>query len=217
VPFLEGADRFAFSAALGATLVRVGNFFNSEIVGRPTPDQSWGIRFPRYDRIPNGPYRYPSQFYEVALGLLVLLVLYIVDKKAGKEERPRGLLISVFFAVYFTGRFFVEYYKAYQTLPTSTALTMGQFLSIPAALLGYYGIAWSLKKRLPVGWAPPEDLEEEEELLDEEDEEFEDEDDEDDEGDEQDEEQEEPPPPRKKKKPAPEPADDEDDEDDESE
>src|SRR5690606_30685260 len=30
VPFLEGADRFAFSAALGATLVRLGNFFNSE-------------------------------------------------------------------------------------------------------------------------------------------------------------------------------------------
>ena len=25
IPFLEGADRFAFSAALGATLVRVGS------------------------------------------------------------------------------------------------------------------------------------------------------------------------------------------------
>ena len=224
VPFLEGADRFAFSAALGATLVRIGNFFNSEIVGRPTPGQTWGIRFPRYDRIPNGPYRYPSQFYEVALGLLVLLVLFIVDKKAGKEKRPRGLLISVFFAVYFTGRFFVEYYKAYQTLPTSYPLTMGQILSIPAAALGYFGIVWSLKKKLPVGWAPPEDLEEEEELLDD-DEEYDDEDYEGDEDEEpeEDEEEEEPPPPppkkkkkKKKKKPAPEPADDEDEDDEES-
>ena len=32
--FVEGADRFAFSAALGSTLIRIGNFFNSEIVGR---------------------------------------------------------------------------------------------------------------------------------------------------------------------------------------
>ena len=33
IPFLEGADRFSFSAALGATLVRLGNLFNSEIIG----------------------------------------------------------------------------------------------------------------------------------------------------------------------------------------
>jgi len=205
VPFLEGADRFAFSAALGATLVRVGNFFNSEIVGRPT-DQTWGVRFPRYDGNFHGPFRYPTQFYEAGLGLLVMLVLYLVDRWAGKERRPRGLLISVFFAVYFTGRFFVEYFKAYQTLPTSYPLTMGQLLSIPAALLGYVGIAWSLKAKLPVGWAPPEDLEEEEELLDE------DEDDEDDE----DEEEEPPPPPTKKKKAKkrPAPAADDDDADD---
>ncbi|MCA9595272.1 MAG: prolipoprotein diacylglyceryl transferase [Myxococcales bacterium] len=156
VPFLEGADRFSFSAALGATLVRVGNFFNSEIVGRVT-DQSWGVRFPRYDRgVGEVPYRHPSQLYEVALGLFVLLCLWLFDKKLGKEKRPRGALISLFFALYFPGRFVVEYFKEYQTLPTSSALTMGQYLSIPAALLGFYGLYWAFKRKLPVGWVRPE-------------------------------------------------------------
>lgn len=175
IPFLEGSDRFAFSAALGATLVRVGNFFNSEIVGRLT-DQTWGVRFPRYDRIPDAPLRHPSQLYEVALGLFILGALYIFDKKLGKEERPRGALISLFFTLYFPGRFVIEFFKEYQTLsPESSALTMGQYLSIPGFLLGVYGLWWSFKHRLPAGWLPPEEYEEDED--EDEDEEDEDEDD----------------------------------------
>jgi hypothetical protein len=152
VPFLEGADRFAFSAALGATLVRLGNFFNSEIVGRQT-HADWGVRFPHFGPdAGNPPLRHPSQLYEVALGLLVLLCLYLVDKKAGEEKRPRGLLISVFFVVYFAGRFLGVFVKEYQKLPDSCPLTMGQYLSIPAFLLGVYGVYWSLTKRVPAGW-----------------------------------------------------------------
>jgi phosphatidylglycerol:prolipoprotein diacylglycerol transferase len=85
IPFIEGADRFAFSAALGSTLVRIGNFFNSEIVGKLT-DQSWGVRLPRFDREPNPPLRHPTQLYEAALGILVLVILYVADKKLGKEK-----------------------------------------------------------------------------------------------------------------------------------
>ena len=97
IAFLEGADRFAFSAALGATLVRVGNFLNSEIVGRVVPGQTWGVQFPRYDAqlVADGkevPFRYPTQLFEIALGLVILLVLYLADRKTGKEKRPRGLL-----------------------------------------------------------------------------------------------------------------------------
>ena len=158
---LEALDRFSFSCALGATLVRVGNFFNSEIVGRPT-DQTWGVRFPRFDKPPAGTealLRHPSQLYEVALGLAVLGILFLVDKLAGKEKRPRGLLISTFFAAYFTGRFFVEFWKAYQTqILADFPLTMGQLLSIPAALVGYLGIWWAFHRGLPAGWnvGPPE-------------------------------------------------------------
>ncbi len=155
VSFFEGADRFAFSAALGATLVRLGNFFNSEIVGRVVDDQSWGVRFTRcvYDRhLPIAPLRYPTQLFEFFLGLFVLLCLYLVDRATGREKRPRGLMISVFFLVYFAGRFIVEFWKEYQTLDAMSALTMGQVLSIPPFLIGVIGVVWSLKAKIPVGW-----------------------------------------------------------------
>jgi len=153
VPFLEGADRFAFSAALGATLVRLGNFFNSEIVGRRVPDQSWGVRFSRYDsQVLEAPLRYPTQLFEVALGLFVMLCLYLADRATGREKRPRGLLISVFFLVYFAGRFTVEFFKEYQALPDSSTLTMGQYLSIPGFFIGVIGVIAALKYKAPVGW-----------------------------------------------------------------
>lgn len=153
VPFLEGADRFAFSAALGATLVRVGNFFNSEIVGRVVPDQSWGVRFPRYDvGLAEAPLRYPTQAYEAFLGLLTLFAIWLADRLAGKEKRPRGLLISTFFIVYFSGRFIVEFWKEHQVFDTTAMFDMGQFLSIPGIFLGAFGIVWSLREKKPVGW-----------------------------------------------------------------
>jgi prolipoprotein diacylglyceryltransferase len=89
--------------------------------------------------------------YEFALGLLVMACLYVTDRVMGKEKRPRGLLISVFFAVYFTGRYFVEYVKEFQT-PYEETLTTGQVLSVLPAIVGYVGIYLSLKKRIPAKW-----------------------------------------------------------------
>jgi phosphatidylglycerol:prolipoprotein diacylglycerol transferase len=135
LPFSEAIDRFSFAAALGAGTVRLGNFFNSEIVGRPT-DGSWGVRFPLYDRVPleQVPLRHPSQLYELGLGLVVLGVLLLVDRRLG-EERPRGLLAALFFVSYFIGRFVVEYFKEYQALAPG-GLTMGQWLSVAPVLFG---------------------------------------------------------------------------------
>lgn len=142
VPLGEMFDRFSFPAALGATLVRVGNFFNSEILGRPA-DVSWAVCFPRVDR-PMVP-RHPSQLYEVAIGLAVLGILVLVDRLAGREKRPPWLLAGTFFATYFSMRFFVEFYKAHQALATDSALTMGQYLSIPFVALGLGLIVYALK------------------------------------------------------------------------
>jgi phosphatidylglycerol:prolipoprotein diacylglycerol transferase len=158
IAFLEGADRFSFAATLGATLVRVGNLMNSEIVGRKT-DQSWGFQFPRFDnRVPAAevPYRYPTQLAEIALGVLVMAALYFIDKKLGKERRPRGALIASFFLIYFSGRFFIEFYKEFEgPVESGSPVTMGQILSLPGVLLGAYGLFWAFKKRLPVGWPVP--------------------------------------------------------------
>jgi prolipoprotein diacylglyceryltransferase len=103
------------------------------------------------------PLKHPAQLYEVALGILVMLCLFLVDRRL-KEKRPRGLLISVFFVLYFAGRFVVEFFKEYQVLsPEHSPLTMGQYLSIPGFLLGAYGVQWSLRKQLPAGWPPDKD------------------------------------------------------------
>ncbi len=191
ISYVEGMDRFSFAAALGATLVRIGNFFNSEIVGKVT-NQTWGVRFPRFDQNTDAPYRHPSQLYEIVLGLFVLGALYVVDRIAGKEKRPRGLMVSTFFILYFGGRFFIEFFKELQveSIEKAVGLTMGQILSIPCFLLGIFGLIMSLKKRVPVGWYPEDEDEDEDEDDDEEDDERDEtSDDEDSEEDEHDEEE----------------------------
>ena len=186
VPFLEGADRFAFSATLGATVVRIGNLLNSEIVGRVVPDQSWGMKFPRADisgslerlsftaeELASVKYRYPSQLYEIALGISVFIGLLIADRVMGKEKRPRGAMISWFFVLYFGGRLFTERYKEFEAVEPGAIITMGQWLSFPGLLLGLYGLYRAFKRREPVGWVEPGDEvdDEDEETADEEDEE----------------------------------------------
>lgn len=176
IPFLEGSDRFAFSAALGATLVRIGNLLNSEIVGKHT-DGTWGFRFPRYAPDANDPpLRHPSQLYEIALGLSVLGLLFLIDKRLGKEKRPRGAMIASFFALYFSGRFVVEFFKEYEGISPDSPLRMGQILSLPGILLGCYGLYWSFKNRLPASWPGAEPVHDDEDDEDDEPEDDEDED-----------------------------------------
>ncbi len=152
LPIIEVLDRFSMSAAVGAAAVRLGNFFNSEIVGRAT-DVAWAVRFPRHDC--DGPNlceaavpRHPSQLYEFTLGMFVLLVLYLADRFAGREKRPRGLLAGLFLVVYFAGRFTVEFVKEYQVdelIDNESFLTMGQYLSIIPFVCGIALLAWGKK------------------------------------------------------------------------
>lgn len=151
LPYLEVLDRTSLGVALAAATIRIGNLFNSEVVGRLT-DQSWGVRFPYYDRgVALAPLRHPSQLYEFAMGLAILLIMLVIDRKLG-ERRPLGMMAATFLALYFTGRFIVEFFKEYQTLADTSALTMGQYLSIPLAILGWGLLAWSLRAKRPIGW-----------------------------------------------------------------
>ncbi len=166
---LEVIDRFAMSAALGSTLIRIGNFTNSEIVGRIADSPKWAVKFPIHDvgmkylkfsdaekqaALVNVPWRYPSQLVEVALGLFVLGTLWLVDRKFG-EKRPLGLLTFLFFLLYFTGRFFVEYIKEYQSEFESGGLTMGQYLSLPFMATGLIGLIWTLTHKRSTDPASP--------------------------------------------------------------
>ena len=148
-PVLEIVDRFAFSAAVGSAGIRLGNFLNSEIVGRPT-DLPWAVVFARYDHLP----RHPSQLYEFAMGLAVLAVLVWVDRRAGRENRPLGLLTGVWLTGYFAGRLGVEFVKEYQGLGPEYVLTTGQFLSIGPLLAGLALLLWVRRHPRPTSSLP---------------------------------------------------------------
>ena len=129
---LDMFDRFMPSATFGSACVRVGNFLNSEIVGRET-DVPWAVRFMYYDsgRVP----RHPVQLYEAGLLLLTFAVVMIVDARLG-ERRPAGLLTGLFSVVYFGGRFFLEFAKQPLKLDAGSAYTLGQFLSLVPVAFG---------------------------------------------------------------------------------
>jgi len=147
--YLEVLDRMSMPSAVGAAAVRLGNFFNSEIVGRET-DVPWAVQFPRYDRMDglDPVWRHPSQLYEFFMGLAILGILYLVDRKAGREKRPLGLLAALFLVLYFCARFLVEFVKEYQNQEPG-GLTIGQYLSIIPFAAGLLLLAWVLKARIP--------------------------------------------------------------------
>jgi phosphatidylglycerol---prolipoprotein diacylglyceryl transferase len=146
IPWVETLDRMAMPASVAATFVRLGNFMNSEIVGRVT-DVSWAVRFPRHDGVDALP-RHPSQLYETALGAGVFFILFLVDRALPDRGRRRGVLTGTFFIVYFSGRFFVEYAKEYQSLTAAFPFTMGQLLSVPFVVLGIVALWLALSGRL---------------------------------------------------------------------
>ena len=69
-------DRLSIVCALGAAFVRIGNFFNSEIYGKPT-GSNLGIIFKNSDAemLP----RHPTQLYEALCYLFLLLVFVVFD------------------------------------------------------------------------------------------------------------------------------------------
>ena len=85
-------DRMAIVSALGAAFVRVGNFFNSEIYGKPT-GSSFGVIFEATDpeRLP----RHPTQLYEAISYLIIFVILWRLYWKTGKKEKE-GFLFGLF-------------------------------------------------------------------------------------------------------------------------
>lgn len=139
-PLLWVLDRIVIVTALGGTFIRLGNLFNSEIIGQPT-DVSWAFIFTAVDELP----RHPTQLYESIAYLIVFLTLFLVYYK-GIEKSRRGLLFGLFLVLVFTFRFFIEFLKENQSgFEEGMALNMGQLLSIPFVIIGLAFILKSFK------------------------------------------------------------------------
>ncbi len=141
--FYELADPVVVGATLTTTCIRLGNFFNSEILGKPA-DIPWGVYFPLADPAPV-PMRHPSQLYEATMGLVLFgIMMFLFKRNFGKK--PAGYFFYMFLLLYFSGRFLVEFFKDTQIDVTSSLyfmeriMNMGQWLSIPIILFA----AWQL-------------------------------------------------------------------------
>ena len=149
---------------MGATFVRLGNFFNSEIVGKITT-VPWGFKFLRNPDdmklainaatghcdiskmeclIEYWPVRHPSQLYE-AFGAFTILIIMLVVSFVRKDHRKSGLYTALFLILYFSFRFCIEFIKEYQVF--EEGLTMGQYLSIPFIIFGIFVLRHFHKKQ----------------------------------------------------------------------
>lgn len=144
-PYLWLFDRIVIIVSLGASLIRVGNFFNSEIIGKPT-HSNWGVVFTRIDNLP----RHPAQLYESASYFLIFWILLFLYLKLDTIKK-QGLLFGIFLSLAFASRFLIEFLKENQAAFEETLpLNMGQILSIPGFALGVFLIVYSLKRTVPV-------------------------------------------------------------------
>ncbi|WP_338377118.1 prolipoprotein diacylglyceryl transferase [uncultured Flavobacterium sp.] len=169
-PILWVLDRIVLPVASGAIFVRLGNFFNSEIVGTETTS-SFGIRFIRdkftpreafektnisdindaYKAIETNPQfadvlaevtpKHPAMLYEAFGYVFVFAILLYMYWKTDARNK-QGLLFGTFLVLLWTVRFIVEYVKESQGgfEESLGLLSTGQWLSIPFIIVGFYFI-----------------------------------------------------------------------------
>ncbi len=128
-------DRIVIPVAIGAIFVRIGNFFNSEMIGKVT-NSNYGVIFKQYDDLA----RHPGQLYEAFGYVFVFLILYFLYWKKNKGDQP-GFLFGSFLVMLFAIRLFVERFKIAQVEGREDwlfSLNTGQVLSIPFILIGLY-------------------------------------------------------------------------------
>ncbi len=174
-PILWILDRVVIPVTLGGIFVRLGNFFNSEIVGHETTN-AMGIRFIRdtysprqameitginnhnaaYEAIQHNPQfaealaavlpKHPTQLYEAFGYVIVFLILYFMYWKTDVRKYG-GYIFGVFLVLLWMVRFIVEFVKESQGGFESTLglLSTGQWLSIPFILAGVY--LWATAKK----------------------------------------------------------------------
>ncbi|MFD1615279.1 prolipoprotein diacylglyceryl transferase [Gelatiniphilus marinus] len=161
-------DRVVISVASGAVFIRIGNFINSEIIGKVT-DSALGVRFIQdyyyksqitqltgikdakkaYSAVTNNPqfaelleavpYRHPAQLYESFCYVFVFLILWYFYSKTPKKDQT-GFLFGLFLILLWTVRFFIEFTKEPQgdEYINWFGLNTGQWLSIPFIAIGLY-------------------------------------------------------------------------------
>ncbi|WP_269225914.1 prolipoprotein diacylglyceryl transferase [Flavobacterium eburneipallidum] len=172
-------DRIVIPVASGAIFVRLGNFFNSEIIGKET-NSAFGMKFIRdfyspkeamnetqianpndaYNAIATNPQfanllqqvpvKHPTQLYEAFAYVFVFAILFFLYWKTEAREKT-GFLFGLFLVLLFSVRIVVESVKESQGGFESALglLSTGQWLSIPFILIGLYFV-FIAEKRIKI-------------------------------------------------------------------
>jgi phosphatidylglycerol:prolipoprotein diacylglycerol transferase len=145
-------DVFDFAAPLpgiGIFAVRVGNFINGELWGRPT-DVPWAMLVPDPNGGPPVP-RHASQLYEATLeGLVLFIILWLFTSSPRPRYAPSGL----FLICYSLARISVEFVREPDVQIGYLAggwFTMGQLLSLPMLVFGVLLLGVAYRQRAPSG------------------------------------------------------------------
>jgi len=149
---LEISDFIVPLVPFGLGAGRLGNFINSELWGRISPNFSYAVIFPnsqyqdleiikkrpelkilleKYGGLP----RHPSQLYEFFLeGVVLFFIIYFFTKK----NRSTGSVSGLFLITYGVFRSILEFFREPdpQIGLFKNMITMGQILSIPMIILG---------------------------------------------------------------------------------
>lgn len=132
-------DRIGVVVALGGAFVRIGNFFNSEIIGKPVhQDSPLAVLFPQMSSeygltVP----RYPTQLLEAGGYFLLFIALWFLYRYTNKKYQ-QGWLFGLFFIVLWSIRLLVEFLKEPQgeEFIGFLGLNTGQVLSLPFIVAG---------------------------------------------------------------------------------
>ena len=141
-PFSWLADHLVVVGCMGAALIRLGNFFNSELVGIPIRS-GWGVVFTHVDLLP----RHPVQLYESLAYAGCSLLLFLTWKKGAGKIPWR--LTSLALMAPAMARIFLEIFKTQQTA-FNLPVHMGQILSLPFFLCGLLLFLYSRKESVPL-------------------------------------------------------------------
>lgn len=137
-------DRVIIAVAICGACIRLGNLFNHEIYGVET-NLPWAFRFvTNLHQWMNGAEpifsepSHPTQIYEIIYCLITFATtLYLYWRTNARKYK--GFLFGVFLIGIFFTRFILEFIKNNQEdFENDIILNMGQILSIPFFLTGFY-------------------------------------------------------------------------------
>lgn len=145
------SDTLALAGSQGIIWGRIGNFINSELIGRET-NSFFAMQFPVRDFEGNilgyTSHRHPSQLYEaVGEGLLPFLIIWLIRPKI----KYQGIIGGIWLCLYAIARFFIEFYREKDAqMDYYLGMTMGQVLCAVMFVAGLGVIVWNQIRAVPV-------------------------------------------------------------------